>query len=404
MRTLPVVPSDEGLTSPRLRSSKRPTSAHANWRTLCALGLVSEAEQLELCDAKSEIDQPCYRRNIENYIGTLKVPVGVIGPLTIRGGEARGDYYVPLATTEAALVASYGRGARLISHAGGCESLVVGEAVHRTPVFTFASLAEAAAFARWVEGCFGQLKAVADATTSHGKLTKIVPNLEGDHVYLICSFTTADAAGQNMVTFATDAMCVFIADTCPVRPSRWFLEANLSGDKKATATSLTDVRGRKAIASIEISGADVRRWLHTTAEQMAELWRVSNIGAVMSGAVGAQGHYANGLAALYLATGQDVACVAESAVGVTRMEAREGGRLYASVTLPNIMVGSVGGGTELPSQAAGLKILGLKGSGHSRALAEVCAALCLAGELSIAGALCAGHFAKAHHRLARQAP
>jgi hydroxymethylglutaryl-CoA reductase (NADPH) len=121
----------------------------------------------------------------------------------------------------------------------------------------------------------------------------------------------------------------------------------------------------------------------------------------MSGSIGVQGHYANGLAALYLATGQDVACVAESAVGVTRFELRDNDALYASVTLPNIIVGTVGGGTGLPSQSAGLNILGLKGAGKARALAEVCAAVCLAGELSIIGALAAGHFARAHASLAR---
>jgi hydroxymethylglutaryl-CoA reductase (NADPH) len=399
-----IAPNREAL--PWLRPAKRLSlaSTKAYWASLLASGLVSEAEQSELLDARAEADLPRYQRNIENYVGTVKVPVGVIGPLRILGRAARGDFYVPLATTEAALVASYGRGAGLISQAGGCETLVADEAVHRTPVFGFASLAEADAFARWVAARFDQLKAIADATTAHGKLTRIVPSLEGDHVYLVCSFTTADAAGQNMVTFATNALCAFIVDASPIHPARWFLEANLSGDKKATAAALCGVRGRKAIASIEIADADIRRCLHTSAERMADLWRASSIGAVMSGAVGLQAHYANGLAALYLATGQDVACVAESAVGVTRMEVREHGRLYASVTLPNIMVGTVGGGTQLPSQAAGLSILGLKGAGCAGALAEVCAALCLAGELSLGGALCAGHFAQAHHRLARRAP
>src|SRR5262245_23962768 len=249
----------EGL--PWLRPAKRfnGASTEADWASLRASGLVSDAEQSELLDAKADADLPRYQRNIENYVGTVKVPVGVIGPLSILGTAARGDFYVPLATTEAALVASYGRGAWLISQAGGCETLVADEAVHRTPVFAFETLAEAHAFARWVTACFDQLKTVADSTTAHGKLTRIVPNLEGDHVYLVCSFTTADAAGQNMVTFATDALCAFMVEASPIRPVRWFLEANLSGDKKATAAALCGVRGRKAIASIEIADADVRR-------------------------------------------------------------------------------------------------------------------------------------------------
>ena len=124
----------------------------------------------------------------------------------------------------------------------------------------------------------------------------------------------------------------------------------------------------------------------------------------MSGTVGIQGHFANGLAALYLACGQDIACVAESATGTTRFERTAENDLYASVTLPNIMVGTVGGGTGLPSAKACLDILGLAGAGNSCALAEVCAAIVLAGELSIVGALCSGDFAMAHLSLSRGEP
>lgn len=405
-KTLSAQLGDAAEPLPWMRPAKRqtPAATASYWRSLRNQGLASDADQAELLDAKAQADMPLFHRNIENYIGTVKVPVGVIGPLRINGAAAHGDFYLPLATTEAALVASYGRGARLISLAGGCEAAVVDEAVQRTPAFAFESVSDAIVFARWTVEHLDQLQATANSTTSHGKLTSITPQIEGDHVYLVCSFTTGDAAGQNMVTFATNALCSAILSACPTQPAYWFLEANLSGDKKATAASLRGARGRKVIAAVQIEAADVRRYLHTDAGRMVDLWRMSALGAVMSGAVGAQAQYANGLAALYLATGQDVACVAESAVGVTRMELREGGRLYVSVTLPNVIVGSVGGGTQLPSQSAALGILGLKGAGRARALAEVCAALCLAGEISIGGALCAGQFAQAHHRLARRQP
>jgi hydroxymethylglutaryl-CoA reductase (NADPH) len=114
-----------------------------------------------------------------------------------------------------------------------------------------------------------------------------------------------------------------------------------------------------------------------------------------------QGHFANALAALYIACGQDPACVAESAVGVTRMELDHQGNLYAAVTLPSIMVGTVGGGTSLPTQRACLEIMGLAGPGHAQALAEVCGALALAGEISLTSAICANEFARAHRKLAR---
>lgn len=389
--------------APWIRPVRRQRAAVTSsyWRTLRRHGVADERDQAAILDERAAADQALYERNIENYVGTVKVPVGVLGPLWIKGAFAKGDFYVPLATTEAALVASYSRGARLISTAGGCATDVIAEGVQRAPGFAFGSIADASAFAAWVTAHFAELKAAADSTTSHGRTVAIAPYQDADCVYLLCTFTTGDAAGQNMATFATDALCAAILAECPVKPAHWFLEANFSGDKKATAHALHSVRGRKATAAIELADEDIRRHLHTTAARMQDYWRMSVIGGVMSGAIGVQGHYANGLAALYLATGQDIACVAESAVGVTRIELREGNRLFVSVTLPSIMVGAVGGGTRLPSQSAGLNILGLKGPGRAKALAEICAALCLAGELSIVGALCAGEFAAAHHRLAR---
>jgi hydroxymethylglutaryl-CoA reductase (NADPH) len=204
-----------------------------------------------------------------------------------------------------------------------------------------------------------------------------------------------------MVTIATQAICHYIEAYSPVRPRYFFVEANLSGDKKSSAHSFRSVRGKKVSAEVTLPADLVQARLRTTPKRLADYWRMSAVGSVLSGAMGLQGHYANGLAALYLATGQDVACVAESAVGVTRFEVTPQGDLYASVTLPNLIVGTVGGGTGLPSQQACLTLLGLSGSGKAQALAELCAGLCLAGELSIAGAMCSGDFTRAHQLLAR---
>jgi hydroxymethylglutaryl-CoA reductase (NADPH) len=391
---------------PAIRPSRRlePAFTAANWRTLLAHSGAAQADQDELYDVKAQAQLPAYEHNIENYIGALRLPVGVIGPLRVNGIFAKGDFYAPLATTEAALVASYGRGARLISSVGGCTTGTLAEGVQRSPAFAFSSTTEAGLFVAWVCANFDALKAAAEATTRHGRLVELSPHVEGDHVYLVLTYTTGDAAGQNMVTIATEAVCAAILDRSPVKPIFWFVEANLSGDKKASHMAFLGVRGRKVTASVELPGEEIRKQLHTTAERMQDYWRMSALGGVMSGSIGVQGHYANGLAALYLATGQDAACVAESAMGVTRIELREGGRLFVSVTLPNIIVGTVGGGTGLPSQSAGLNILGLKGAGKARAFAEVCAAVCLAGELSIIGALCAHEFASAHQKLARGKP
>jgi len=369
-------------------------------RRWALLGHAGAARE-QLLDAQTDAQKETYRRNVENFVGTVKVPIGLAGPLRVNGLFARNDYYVPLATTEAALVASYSRGSQLLTEAGGCAAALLNEGVSRAPGFAFTSIAECGQFVLWVTSGLDALQAAAEATTRHGKLKDLRVSIEGNHVYLGVEFTTGDASGQNMVTVATEAMCQFIEKNSPIKPQYWFVEANMSGDKKCSSQSFLLVRGKKVSAEVIVPAALVANRLRTTPARMADFWRMSVMGGVLSGTMGTQGHYANGLAALYLACGQDVACVAESAVGVTRFEVTPQGDLYASVTLPNIMVGTVGGGTGLPSQRACLDILGLAGAGHARALAEVAAAVCLAGELSIVGAICSGEFTRAHALLAR---
>jgi hydroxymethylglutaryl-CoA reductase (NADPH) len=342
-----------------------------------------------------------YEQNIENFIGTVKVPVGLAGPLRMNGLYAQGDYYIPLATTEAALVASYHRGSLMISEAGGCTAALLSEGVSRVPGFAFESISEVGIFVKWCLENMPQMKEAAESTTKHGKLKDMKITIEGNHVYLLFEYSTGDASGQNMVTICTEAILNHIVEHSPLKPKHYFIEANLSGDKKASTQSFHTVRGKKVTAEVTLSAELLHKYMHTTPEKMVKLWYMTALGGVLSGTIGIQGHYANGLAALYLACGQDVACVAESAVGVTRFELREDRQLYVSVTLPNLMVGTVGGGTGLPSQNANLQILGLSGAGKAKALAEVCAGLALAGELSINGAISAQHFTRAHKRLAR---
>ncbi|MBK1882292.1 hypothetical protein JIN85_07695 [Luteolibacter pohnpeiensis] len=346
-------------------------------------------------------DVTAYQGNIENAIGFLRLPIGIAGPLRVNGLAAKGDFLIPLATTEAALVASYHRGCRVLTSAGGCSTLVLYENVNRAPAFVFKTTSEACQFVVWAMSMFEEFERIAATTTSHGKLVDIGCTVEGNHVYLNFEFTTGDASGQNMVTLATQAICDQIMATAPVTPLRFYVESNLSGDKKASARAYHSTRGKKVTAEAIIPAELVAKLLHTTPKAMVEYWQMSAIGGVLSGTIGVHGHFANGLAALYLATGQDAACVAESATGVTRFEVTEDGNLYATVTLPGIMIGTVGGGTGLPSQKACLELMGLAGAGKARALSEVCAALLLAGELSIIAALCAGHFSRAHRKLAR---
>ncbi|MXX36209.1 MAG: hydroxymethylglutaryl-CoA reductase [Gemmatimonadetes bacterium] len=354
-----------------------------------------------LLDAMTREQMGVYSKNIENFIGTVKLPIGLAGPLRVRGLYAQGDYYAPLATTEAALVASYTRGAQAITLAGGCTTAMFWEGVTRAPVFAFDTLIDVGKFLLWAGGHEETFRTIVASTTRHGELIRTRFNLEGNHVYLIFEYSTGDAAGQNMVTIATEAICRFILEHTPVQPAYWFVEANLSGDKKASHLSFQNVRGRKATAEVTLTADILQGHLKSSARRMLDFYRVSSIGGVMSGNIGIQGHYSNGMAALYIACGQDAACVAESAVGVTRFEPAGDGSLYAAVTLPNVIVGTVGGGTGLPSQNACLQMMNLAGPGKAAAFAEVCAALVLAGELSIIAALSAGHFTHAHQSLAR---
>lgn len=372
-----------GLAATRFWADKPPTirSALADETALAAL--------------------PAYSANIENAVGIARMPIGIAGPLAVKGLHAEGEYLVPLATTEAALVASYARGCHAITRAGGAVAALISEGVLRSPAFVFADIIEAGEFIAWVVTQEDAIKAVVATTTRHGRLEAIDPIIENDTIFLICRYTTGDASGQNMVTIATEAVCYYLVERSPVRPRHWFVEGNFSGDKKASHLGLLTGRGRKVAASVVLPEALIGSLLQTSSEQMLAYACVARLGAMLSGQLGVQAHYANGLAALYIATGQDAACVAESAVGITRMEARPGG-LFLSVTLPNLMVGTVGGGTGLPTQRAALELMGLSGAGKAAALAEVAASLCLAGEISIMAALASGQFTRAHDKLARE--
>ncbi|NHF73175.1 hydroxymethylglutaryl-CoA reductase [Paracoccus xiamenensis] len=393
-----MLPSDEEFTTLRPVRQASAASVARYWARLT--GTASAADQAVLADPDTMAAPEVYSANIENFIGTVKLPVGIIGPMRVNGLNAKGDFHVPMATTEAALVASYARGAYVATKAGGISTALLYEGVIRSPAFVFGGLFDAGRFVEWVVCHIEELKRAAEATTRHGKLTALEPIIDNDVVFLICRYSTGDAAGQNMVTIATNALCEAILADCPVKVRAWYIEGNFSGDKKASFLGMITGRGRKISASVTLPGSVVEKHLGTSVQAMLDYGRVANLGAHLSGQIGAQAHFANGLAALYLATGQDAACVAESAVGITRMEPR-GEDLFVSVTMPNILVGSVGGGTGLPSQSAGLNILGLKGAGKAAALAEVAAATCLCGEISIVAAIAAGDFTRAHENLAR---
>jgi hydroxymethylglutaryl-CoA reductase (NADPH) len=356
----------------------------------------------EINGAGESFDPQQLAGNIENFIGWARMPLGVVGPLRINGVRAAGDFYVPMATTEGALVASYQRGAQLVNQAGGCAAVCLTEAVLRAPCFVFERAADAGQFLANVLQQLEELKEVVASTSRHCRLLDIRPSLLGKELYLILEFFPGDASGQNMVTLATEAVCKAILEKAEVRPKRWYVEGNLSGDKKATMLAFSSARGKKVVAECVVEGGLVQRYLHTTPEAMVQYWQVSVLGGVQSGSIGVHGHYANALTAMFIACGQDVACIAEASVGVTRMDITDQGELYVSVSLPNLIVGTVGGGTHLPTARECLSMLGCVGDGTAPKLAEICAATVLAGEISIIGALSAGDFTQAHASYGRK--
>jgi hydroxymethylglutaryl-CoA reductase (NADPH) len=391
-------PPDEVPLPPRIPAGndRSPEAVARRRAVLAELGIATTA-----LAGDGTADPAALAGHIENHVGFASVPVGVIGPLRVNGVSAHGDFYVPLATTEGALVASYHRGAYLVSQSGGATAVCLTECVSRSPCLSFDSLADAGSFLAWALPRFESLHEIVATTSRHCRLVDLRISLLGRDVYLIFDYTTGDAAGQNMVTLATEAVCERLLAETPVRPRRWYLEGNLSGDKKATMLAFASARGKKVVAEAVVSGDLVRRVVHTDPGEMVRYWELSVLGGLQSGSIGVQGHFANALAGLFIACGQDVACVAEASVGLTRMDVTEAGDLYVSVSLPNLIVGTIGGGTALPTARACLNMLGCCGEGTARKFAEICAATVLAGEISIIGSLTAGDFGQAHAVYAR---
>lgn len=339
--------------------------------------------------------------HIENYIGMAQVPIGISGPLLINGAFAKGEFYVPLATTEGALVASYNRGMKACFLSGGISAACLTELTQRSPLFKFDSIHTVAKFIVWVNKNIEEFKIIVGKVSRYAKLLDIKTNLEGNCTILTFEYSTGDASGQNMVTICTAAICKYILANFPIKPKEWYIESNYSGDKKATALSFTNVRGKKVACEIILKKEVIEDVLKSKAERIYAYWRSSTLAVIQTGALGAQSHVANGLTAIFIACGQDVACIAESSVGLTRMEIVGDGDLYVSLTLPSLVVGTVGGGTVLPTQKECLELMDCHGDKKAKKFAEICASLALAGEISIASAHSAGHYTSAHQKLGR---
>ena len=343
-------------------------------------------------------------KNCENMIGTVQVPLGVAGPLAIHGEYADGSFFLPLATTEGALIASVNRGCSAITRAGGAQARIFRDAMTRAPVFAARDVVHAREIADWVATHRDEIAAAAEQTTSHGKLTGITSSVAGTSVFVRLEFDTKDAMGMNMVTIASGNAAALISAETGARLIA--LSGNFCTDKKPAAINLVMGRGRTVVAGVFLPDALIREVFKTDAATLAEVnTRKNLVGSARAGALGFNAHAANVIAALFIACGQDPAHVVEGSLAMTTVDPADGG-VYVAVTLPSLPIGTVGGGTGIATQQECLRLLGVAGGGdppgsHARKFAEIAACGVLAGELSLLGALGAQHLARAHQELGR---
>jgi len=344
------------------------------------------------------------RANIENMIGATQVPLGVAGPLRVKGRFASGDFFIPLATTEGALVASVNRGCTAINRSGGASAFIVAEGMTRAPVFRANSVEHAINAINFIRENEEKLREIAESTSRHLKLKEIQPFLVGRNVFLRFVCETGDAMGMNMVTIATDEVSSFIEEKTGLKLVA--VSGNVCTDKKPSALNFILGRGKTAVAEVVLGEEVIKDVLKTTKEAMFEVvMRKCLVGSAFASSLGFNAHFANIIAAIFIATGQDAAHVVEGSLGVTTAEIVDGG-LHFAVTLPSLCVGTVGGGTPLETQQEALKMMGVAGGGtpegsNARKFAEIVACAVLAGEISLTAALAARHLTQAHIRLNR---
>ncbi len=350
--------------------------------------------------ASYSLDPAATSGNIENFIGVAQIPIGLAGPLLVKGEHAKGEFYVPMATSEGTLVASYNRGMRLLREAGGVTVSVVDDAMQRAPVFIFEDARQARDFGDWVTAHFDDIKTQAETTTRSGKLRNIEQYAAARMRYLRFNFTTGDAAGQNMVSKATYIACEWIKVNYPgIR--RYMLSGAMDTDKKHSQLNTLHTRGKRVIAEATIPNALIEKVMGVSSWALYKARAITQVGNFMAGSVNTGAHSANGITATFIATGQDVANVAESSAAVTFADIDDEGNYYIAITIPSMIVATYGGGTGLPTQQECLKLLGCHGEGKAHKLAEIIGATVLAGELSLSSAVLAGDWVTSHDALGR---
>ena len=340
------------------------------------------------------------RGNCENFVGVAQVPIGLAGPLRVCGEYANGEYLVPLATTEGTLVASHNRGMKALNLSGGVKTTIMADAMQRAPVFVLRDARGCRDFVHWVEAHAGDIRRAAETTSSVAKLQYVDPYVASKFAYLRFNFTTGDAAGQNMVGRATLAACDWIlANYSGI--VNFYLESNFATDKKASHINILRTRGKRVTAEATIPRDILIRHLRVNPETLQYHYGVANVGAFLSGANNNGAQSPNSITAIFIATGQDVANVAESSAGVLYSELTPSGGLYLSLTIPSLIVATYGGGTGLATQRECLEILDCYGKGKVNRLAEIIAGAALAGEISLGAAISSSDWVSAHEKHGR---
>lgn len=347
----------------------------------------------------------------ENVVGYMPLPLGIAGPLIIDGLMTP----IPMATTEGTLVASTSRGCKVLNANGGVTTVLTQDAMTRGPVIEFPSLTSAARAKRWIDSAHGasSIKSAFDSTSRFARLASLHTVLAGRTLFVRFATSTGDAMGMNMISKGVEAALGMMKEKHFPEMELLSLSGNYCIDKKPAAINWIEGRGKSVVAEAVIRGDSVRKILKCTVEDLVNLNIKKNlVGSAMAGSIGGfNAHAANILTAMYLATGQDPAQNVESSNCMTLMEAvNHGEDLLVSVSMPSVEVGTVGGGTGLPPQRSMLELLGIQGphkntpGANAQRLARIIAAAVMAGELSLMGALCAGHLIKAHMQHNRSAP
>ncbi|VIO88506.1 Hydroxymethylglutaryl-coenzyme A reductase family protein [Brugia malayi] len=341
----------------------------------------------------------------ENVIGYVPVPTGIVGPLLVNGRKC----FVPMSTTEGALVASTNRGCRAVFESGGVTVRMYRDGMTRAPVVQFANVARTLEMKDFLDSSTGfeEIKAVFDSTSSFARLQRLETDITGRLLFIRFEAKTGDAMGMNMVSKGTNAALSYLKQKCP-EMEVLSLSGNYCVDKKASAINWIKGRGKSVVAEAVISAAVVQTVLKTTVDALVRLGQAKLlIGSSMAGTIGGwNAHAANIVAAIFIATGQDVAQVVSSSMCLTTMEKTELDDLYISCSMRCLEVGTVGGGTILPAQNACLQMMGCVTATSvpgecAKHLAEIICSTVLAGELSLLAAQCSNDLVKSHIRLNR---